>query len=113
MGRTPAQDGTLPVKRYHADSFGISRDGKRAATSVDDFIWYHQNDIGSFDVASLTRMSLAIVRHWRSHTPFCLGRCGDMVARRMPFWRRRSRICCEVKSPALSVCVRPPKRDSV
>eukprot|EP00965_Chrysotila_dentata_P067260 2225911-Pleurochrysis_carterae.AAC.1 len=35
-GLTPAQDGTLPVKRYHADSFGVSRDGRRTETSVDD-----------------------------------------------------------------------------
>eukprot|EP00965_Chrysotila_dentata_P176552 5829910-Pleurochrysis_carterae.AAC.1 len=71
-----------------------------AATSVDDFRWYHQSDIGSFDVAS--RMSLAIVRHGLSQTPFCLGACGDMVVRRTPLWRRKSRICCEVRSPALS-----------
>eukprot|EP00965_Chrysotila_dentata_P163292 5393372-Pleurochrysis_carterae.AAC.1 len=107
MGRTPAQLGTLPVTRYHTNLLGVWRNGRRAATSVDDFfMWYHQNDIGSFDVASLARMSLASVRHWRSHTPFCLGTCGDMVVRRMPFWRRKSRICCEVKSPALSVCMR-------
>eukprot|EP00965_Chrysotila_dentata_P258457 6213223-Pleurochrysis_carterae.AAC.2 len=62
--------------------------------------------IGSFDVASLARMSLAIVRHWRSHAPFCLGTCGDMVVRRMPFSSRKSLICCKVKSPALSVCMR-------
>eukprot|EP00965_Chrysotila_dentata_P070627 2335094-Pleurochrysis_carterae.AAC.1 len=78
-----------------------------AATSVDDFRWYHQNDVGRFDVASLARMSLASVRHCRSHTPFCLGTCGDLVVRRiMPFWRRKSLICCEVRSPALSVCMR-------
>eukprot|EP00965_Chrysotila_dentata_P111089 3671676-Pleurochrysis_carterae.AAC.1 len=77
-----------------------------AATSVDDFRWYHLNDIGSFDVASLARMFLAIVRHCLSQTPFCLGTCGEMVVRRTPFWRRKSRICCEVRSPELSVCMR-------
>eukprot|EP00965_Chrysotila_dentata_P205071 6182724-Pleurochrysis_carterae.AAC.3 len=63
IGRTPAHDSKLPVKRYHADSFGVSRDGRRAATSADDIVRYHQNDIGNFDVASLARMSLAIVCH--------------------------------------------------
>eukprot|EP00965_Chrysotila_dentata_P096609 3192286-Pleurochrysis_carterae.AAC.1 len=51
-------------------------------------------------------MSLAIVRHCLSQTPFCLGTCGDMVVRRTPFSRRKSRICCEVRSLALSVCMR-------
>eukprot|EP00965_Chrysotila_dentata_P185251 6114934-Pleurochrysis_carterae.AAC.1 len=52
-GHTPAHDGMLPVKRYHADSLGLSRDGSSAVTSVDDFMWYHQKDVGSMDVASL------------------------------------------------------------
>eukprot|EP00965_Chrysotila_dentata_P023268 771182-Pleurochrysis_carterae.AAC.1 len=49
MGRTPAHDGTLPENKNHADSVGVSRDGRMAATSVNDFRWYHQKDIGSFD----------------------------------------------------------------
>eukprot|EP00965_Chrysotila_dentata_P182598 6029322-Pleurochrysis_carterae.AAC.1 len=68
MGRTPAQDGTWPEKRNQVDSAGVVRDGESAATSVDDFMWYHQNEVGKFDVASLARMSRAIVRHSLSFT---------------------------------------------
>eukprot|EP00965_Chrysotila_dentata_P038894 1292313-Pleurochrysis_carterae.AAC.1 len=63
MGRTPAQDGTWPEKRNQADSVGVVRDGNSAATSVEDLMSYHQNEVGNFDVASLARMSRAIVRH--------------------------------------------------
>eukprot|EP00965_Chrysotila_dentata_P147467 4868196-Pleurochrysis_carterae.AAC.1 len=51
-------------------------------------------------------MSRAIVRHWRSHTPFCRETCGEMVVSRVPFASSKSRICFEVKLPALSVCMR-------
>eukprot|EP00965_Chrysotila_dentata_P123049 4067289-Pleurochrysis_carterae.AAC.1 len=63
MGFTPAYDGVSPVNWNHADSVGFARDGRSAATSVDDFRWYHQNDTGSLDVANLALMSRAMVRH--------------------------------------------------
>eukprot|EP00965_Chrysotila_dentata_P150448 4969873-Pleurochrysis_carterae.AAC.1 len=79
MGRTPAHDGTIPVNRNHGVWLGSSRRGRRDETSVDDFKWYHQNEIGSFEVASFALTSLAIVRHWRSHAPFCRGTRGEIV----------------------------------
>eukprot|EP00965_Chrysotila_dentata_P095690 3163035-Pleurochrysis_carterae.AAC.1 len=51
-------------------------------------------------------MSSAIVRHCRSQTPFCLGTCGEIVVSHAPFRSKHSRICFEVRSPALSVCMR-------
>eukprot|EP00965_Chrysotila_dentata_P115258 3809888-Pleurochrysis_carterae.AAC.1 len=38
IGRTPVPEGTWPEKRNHADSVGVVRAGRRAATSVDDFM---------------------------------------------------------------------------
>eukprot|EP00965_Chrysotila_dentata_P013486 447023-Pleurochrysis_carterae.AAC.1 len=37
IGRTPAQDGTLPVNLDHGDSLGALRRGSRDDTSVEDF----------------------------------------------------------------------------
>eukprot|EP00965_Chrysotila_dentata_P212641 6187156-Pleurochrysis_carterae.AAC.3 len=62
MSLTPALEGTCPVNRNHADSLGLARVGRRDATSVEDLRWQHQYQTGSLDVASLARMSLAIVR---------------------------------------------------
>eukprot|EP00965_Chrysotila_dentata_P003624 119225-Pleurochrysis_carterae.AAC.5 len=81
----PAQDGTLPVNLNHSDSLGASRSGSSDETSVDDFKRYHQYETGSFKVANLACMSRAIVRHCRSHAPFCLGTCSDMVVSRTPW----------------------------
>eukprot|EP00965_Chrysotila_dentata_P115485 3816414-Pleurochrysis_carterae.AAC.1 len=73
-----------------------------AETSVEDFKWYHQYETDSFEVASFARMSLAMVRHCRSHAPFCRGTCGEMVVSLVPCSNRNSRICLDVRSPALS-----------
>eukprot|EP00965_Chrysotila_dentata_P134593 4451932-Pleurochrysis_carterae.AAC.1 len=108
MGRTPAHEGVWPVKLNHADSdsVGVAEVGSIAATSVEDFMWCHQKEAGRFDLTKLARMSRAIVRHWRTYTPFCRGACGEMVVSRVPFASRKPRICFEVRSPALSVCMR-------
>eukprot|EP00965_Chrysotila_dentata_P067455 2232442-Pleurochrysis_carterae.AAC.1 len=37
IGRTPAQDGTVPVNLNHGDSLGVSRGGSSDETSVEDF----------------------------------------------------------------------------
>eukprot|EP00965_Chrysotila_dentata_P200168 6179842-Pleurochrysis_carterae.AAC.4 len=36
IGRTPAQEGTVPVNLNHGDSLGASRSGRRDDTSVGD-----------------------------------------------------------------------------
>eukprot|EP00965_Chrysotila_dentata_P257637 6212950-Pleurochrysis_carterae.AAC.3 len=74
MGLTPAHyahDAVIPLNRDPADSFGFVRDGRSAATSVDDFRLYHQKKTGSgLEVANLALMSRAMVRYWRSQMPF-------------------------------------------
>eukprot|EP00965_Chrysotila_dentata_P126207 4171532-Pleurochrysis_carterae.AAC.1 len=105
MGRTPAHDGTMPVNLNHGVCFGSSRIGRSDDTSVEDSRWYHQKETGSFEVASFALTSLAIVRHCRSHAPFCRGTCGEIVVSLIPCCSRYSRISFDVKSPALSVCI--------
>eukprot|EP00965_Chrysotila_dentata_P186812 6167891-Pleurochrysis_carterae.AAC.2 len=78
MGRSPVQEGTTPVNLNQGNWLGASRTGKIVETSVEDFRWYHQYETDSLAVASFARMSLAIVRHCRSHAPFCLGTWGEI-----------------------------------
>eukprot|EP00965_Chrysotila_dentata_P129625 4285343-Pleurochrysis_carterae.AAC.2 len=47
-------------------------------------LWYHQKEVGSFEVVSFALASLAIVRHCRSHAPFCRGTCGEIVVSLSP-----------------------------
>eukprot|EP00965_Chrysotila_dentata_P186984 6171849-Pleurochrysis_carterae.AAC.2 len=55
MGLTPAHDGVIPVNRNHADSVGCARDGRSAATSVDDF----SSELGSHVACHGSPLALA------------------------------------------------------
>eukprot|EP00965_Chrysotila_dentata_P122655 4054220-Pleurochrysis_carterae.AAC.3 len=92
MGRTPPQEGTWPVKRYHADLPVLDRNGRRGPTSGDDFRWYHQNDTGTLNVASLALVVkvdhalLSAVQVWHAHVV-------DVVANDIVCGHRCRHVC--------------------